>query len=589
MRHKNDLTFNAKFNGKERFGFRKLSIGLATVALGTTFFLSNGQLVHADENNNQEPTSTEVEGATQSEEKQEVKVETQQATTEGNKEATQQTAPKSGDSSETSGATQSSTPKTDKATQGNASKIDSASTKDDQNNTTKETTNKLDISSLEKNKVDKTTLTDQKDNETPAEPSYSSTVTAQKRNSDGTSTDVTGKSQKMAADQDAVEVDTTVNLTDVKKVTKDNPIKVQIINWNTQEPSDVLHINDTINNSKGWHFEKEPNDDEKNDPLTFDAWYEGDKLPTSVTFRINVQARNEKVKEYLANHTSESSENLPVGVKITYPTGKVETQHAFDAQFITSQDTIQKNEILKGFRMGETTIEAEKGYGNISPKDVDKYKLDNANDTVLQWGLYFNYSGSLDPNNITTLENAIFSASFQNQIFLPDSIKVFEVPINCVSDGHGHRYGIDDKIGDKKVYDLIVTDSNRRYAFENYLKDNSNGENSAKSIENGFAIDQSKSGTFYVPSENGQKDESYSKHAYFIQVDTVVPSKNKGDGSLSSHIIQGTGENVTNHTVNWNNITDGSGDDTQNVQQAILRYYDDTTREYLDILTVSQM
>lgn len=49
MTHKNDLNFNAKLNGKEKFGFRKLSAGLAAVALGTTFFLSSGQLVHADE------------------------------------------------------------------------------------------------------------------------------------------------------------------------------------------------------------------------------------------------------------------------------------------------------------------------------------------------------------------------------------------------------------------------------------------------------------------------------------------------------------------------------------------------------------
>lgn len=38
-----------KLNNKQRFGFRKLSIGLAAVTLGTTLFLCDGQLVHADE------------------------------------------------------------------------------------------------------------------------------------------------------------------------------------------------------------------------------------------------------------------------------------------------------------------------------------------------------------------------------------------------------------------------------------------------------------------------------------------------------------------------------------------------------------
>lgn len=62
MEHKNDLDFNAKLYGKKRFGFRKISVGLAARALGTTFFLSNGQLVHADtENNNAAAASSVVE------------------------------------------------------------------------------------------------------------------------------------------------------------------------------------------------------------------------------------------------------------------------------------------------------------------------------------------------------------------------------------------------------------------------------------------------------------------------------------------------------------------------------------------------
>ena len=41
MEHKNDLFFITKLNGKETFSFRKLSVGLVTVALGTTFFLAS--------------------------------------------------------------------------------------------------------------------------------------------------------------------------------------------------------------------------------------------------------------------------------------------------------------------------------------------------------------------------------------------------------------------------------------------------------------------------------------------------------------------------------------------------------------------
>lgn len=61
MKHKNDLSFNAKLNGKQKFGFRKLSVGLAAVALGITFFLSNGQLVHADVENNTQTSEAKTE------------------------------------------------------------------------------------------------------------------------------------------------------------------------------------------------------------------------------------------------------------------------------------------------------------------------------------------------------------------------------------------------------------------------------------------------------------------------------------------------------------------------------------------------
>ncbi|WP_236159270.1 hypothetical protein [Lactobacillus delbrueckii] len=47
MSHKHDPNFNSKLNGKGKFRFRKLSIGLVAVALDTSFFVGSGQLVHA--------------------------------------------------------------------------------------------------------------------------------------------------------------------------------------------------------------------------------------------------------------------------------------------------------------------------------------------------------------------------------------------------------------------------------------------------------------------------------------------------------------------------------------------------------------
>lgn len=53
MKHKNDNLFNAKLYSKQKFGFRKLSIGLSTVALGTSFLFVTNNSVQAAASNNQ--------------------------------------------------------------------------------------------------------------------------------------------------------------------------------------------------------------------------------------------------------------------------------------------------------------------------------------------------------------------------------------------------------------------------------------------------------------------------------------------------------------------------------------------------------
>lgn len=47
MKQKNNLLFIANLNGKEKFSFRKLSVGLVTIALGTTFYLESSPTVKA--------------------------------------------------------------------------------------------------------------------------------------------------------------------------------------------------------------------------------------------------------------------------------------------------------------------------------------------------------------------------------------------------------------------------------------------------------------------------------------------------------------------------------------------------------------
>lgn len=61
MKHKNDSEFNARLNGKQKFALRKLTVGLTTVMLGTTFALTNqSTTAHADEVKDGESQTTEV-------------------------------------------------------------------------------------------------------------------------------------------------------------------------------------------------------------------------------------------------------------------------------------------------------------------------------------------------------------------------------------------------------------------------------------------------------------------------------------------------------------------------------------------------
>lgn len=88
----------------------------------------------------------------------------------------------------------------------------------------------------------------------------------------------------------------------------------------------------------------------KNVPIQLNAWYSGTNLTTSVTLSVNVLANNSKVKDYLASNAGKTGEDIPVSVKITYPTGNTETKTAFYAHYIPTQDRVSSGEILQGFK-----------------------------------------------------------------------------------------------------------------------------------------------------------------------------------------------------------------------------------------------
>lgn len=120
--------------------------------------------------------------------------------------------------------------------------------------------------------------------------------------------------------------------------------------------------------------------------------------------------------------------------------------------------------------------------------------------------------------------NANIDLSFGGkQTLLPSSIRVFQVSDGMIVDSKGDRHGFCDLYKDGKTYyDEITKYDNFRPYLDKYLVANVDG-NSIK-----FKQD----GTFYIPV-NGKDDTSYTSHAYFIKIDTLLPKNmtkpNKGD------------------------------------------------------------
>ena len=113
----------------------------------------------------------------------------------------------------------------------------------------------------------------------------------------------------------------------------------------------------------------------------------------------------------------------------------------------------------------------------------------------------------------------------------------------------------------------MTTHPDERTAFEKYLKSHSNAS--------GFSVGQSNDGTFHVLN-----DTSYSKHAYFIQVDTSIKNPENAPVWLEIH-SNGNGT-TSNHTVVWQ-TNNGNGSEIQKQQQAIIRFYDDDSNTFLDV------
>lgn len=539
MKHKNDLIFNNKINGKPKFGFRKLTVGLAAVTLGTAFFLENGQLVQADTQNNPESVS-QVKTKAKSQ----------------HPKADEVSNPASADFNKQTDTTLKSN---DKAPATN-------------------NTLKASITDSTLNDNDKETSLDVKKSNHPYSAFFERKtvanetikVTANKTDKDGNNTTPIDKQKNVSlmAGQDTVNV--TIKVTN-PKLDNNNSLTINLPNAGKNKdfkiPDQKQTISDKDDKQSTWTII--PSEDEQNGSSIVAKWSSPTmRQPQDLKITLPVQGNSDFIKR------DTNDQKFTIKVNGTSYT-------AFTADLKPYQEKVSKGEILKGFPMGVNTFNNVNGSyaekSNFSTADIEKFKL-NKNSKILQWGIYFNYGSQKNNTNLYSLINATFGTSFSHgQILIPSSIKVFEVPTGMAVDNNGYRHGVADYYHDPQdqtqnstYYNQIATGQNQKPEFENLLKTNlTYVDPTTKKDPNGFKVSQK--GAFKIKG-----NDNYGKHAYFIQLDTFLGNATAvpGDGTTITytHTLNGTGEQIDRQTTSWTNKISGESDSNTDQKNKLITY-----------------
>lgn len=539
MKHKNDLIFNNKFNGKPKFGFRKLTVGLAAVTLGTAFFLENGQLVQADTQNNPESVS-QVKTKAKSQ----------------HPKADEVSNPASADFNKQTDTTLKSN---DKAPATN-------------------NTLKASITDSTLNDNDKETSLDVKKSNHPYSAFFERKtvanetikVTANKTDKDGNNTTPIDKQKNVSlmAGQDTVNI--TIKVTN-PKLDNNSSLTINLPNAGKNKDFKIPYQKQIIpdKNDKKSTWTIVPSEDKQNGSSIVAKWSSPTmRQPQDLKLTLPVQGNSDFIKR------DTNDQKFAIKVNDTSYT-------AFTADLKPYQEKVSKREILKGFLMGVKTFNSVNGSyaekSNFSTADIKDFKL-NENSKILQWGIYFNYGSQKNNTNLYSLINATFGTSFSSgQILIPSSIKVFEVPTGMAVDNNGYRHRVADYYHDPQdqtqnstYYNQIATGQNQKPEFENLLKTNlTYVDSTTKKDPNGFKVSQK--GPFKINGNN-----NYGKHAYFIQLDTFLGNAtaipNDSTTIAYTHTLNGTGEQIDHQTTSWTNKISGESDSNIDQQTKFINY-----------------
>lgn len=521
MSHKNDLSFIAKLNGKEKFSLRKLSVGLVTVALGTTFFLESSNTAHAAEVDTTNQNVTSQESTSDSLKSRTLNIQKTKAT----EDSTTSTKPVQNNEQTSVNQTSKNSGTTVRQ------ETNLLATKSEKANTTQASAQAINF----EEKIQTTTDQNQ---------STAVSITG----------DDVNKSMMANVTQGTIRVHINQN--------KENPITInngQKITVSIAATNNLLRFSTPP--SKINDFEISTSQTNTNKIFTFTYTGSDDGILSNFNPTFYFTADNDATKQYKDIHGTYPDFNLPVTV--TLFNNQKFTQN-LPIKITPYKDLVVTKEILHGFVMGPKLIgtPGQDGYpGNngsytengatyygpepSAAADVPADKQKSAR--LMQYALEWNYGSAKDPS-LNPLMNVLANIKFNNgQEILPSTIKAFKIPADMeVVDSDGQRVPIN------KYYGNLATlpeDTN----FEKFLRD------SISSDKKQITIDQK--GNFTV---NGVDYSTMGP--YFIQLDTLL-NPNAID-NWASNPDSGVGPSITTPIVNENDWKhSGSGSTTNTSTQ----------------------
>ena len=521
MSHKNDLSFIAKLNGKEKFSLRKLSVGLVTVALGTTFFLESSNTAHAAEVNTTSQNVTSQESTSDSLKSRTLNIQKTKASEDST------TSTKTVQNNEQTSVNQTS--KNSEATFRQETNL--FATKSEKANTTQASAQAINF----EEKIQTTTDQNQ---------STAVSITGDDAN----------KSMMANVTQGTIRVH--INQNKENHITINNGQKITV---SIAATNNLLRFSTPP--SKINDFEISTSQTNTNKIFTFTYTGSDDGILSNFNPTFYFTADNDATKQYKDIHGTYPDFNLPVTV--TLFNNQKFTQN-LPIKITPYKDLVVTKEILHGFVMGPKLIgtPGQDGYpGNngsytengatyygpepSAAADVPADKQKSAR--LMQYALEWNYGSAKDPS-LNPLMNVLANIKFNNgQEILPSTIKAFKIPADMeVVDSEGQRVPIN------KYYGNLATlpeDTN----FEKFLRD------SISSDKKQITIDQK--GNFTV---NGVDYSTMGP--YFIQLDTLL-NPNAID-NWASNPDSGVGPSITTPIVNENDWKhSGSGSKTNTSTQ----------------------